>query len=65
MEAIAVQPQRHFRAAERGEWISRYRSSQVPPSDFAQPHGLKLGTLYRWLRQERQPSCPDTEASVF
>ncbi len=65
MEAIAVQRQPHFSAAERGEWISLYRSSQLPASQFAQQHGLKLGTLYRWLRQERQRSCPDTEASAF
>jgi hypothetical protein len=36
-------------------------SSQLPANQFAQQHGLKLGTLYRWLHQERQ----NTEASAF
>jgi transposase-like protein len=65
MEAIATQRQHHFSAAERGEWISLYRSSQLPASQFAPQHGLNLGTLYRWLRQERQHSSADTEASGF
>ncbi len=65
MEAIATQRQRHFNAAERAEWISLYRSSQLPANQFAQQHGLKLGTLYRWLHQERQRSSPNTEASAF
>jgi len=65
MEAIATQRRRHFSAAERGEWISLYHSSRLPARQFAQQHDLKLGTIYRWLRQERQPSGPDREASAF
>lgn len=65
MEAIAVQRQRRSSAAERGEWISLYRSSQVSASQFAQQHGLNRGTLYRWLRQERRRSSAETEASAF
>lgn len=52
-------------AAERAEWISLYRSSGLPQEQFAPQHGLKLGTLQRWLRQERQQSSPSNEASTF
>lgn len=61
----ATQRQRRFSAAERGEWISRYRSSQLPTSQFAQQHGLNRGTLYRWLRQERPPRAADSEGLAF
>jgi len=57
MEAITTQRQRHFNAEEReerAEWISLYHSSQLPQKQFAQEHGLKLGTLQRWLREEHQ-----------
>jgi transposase-like protein len=64
MEAITTQRQRHFNAEERAEWISLYRSSQLPQEQFAQQHALKLGTLQRWLRQDRR-SSPSTEASAF
>lgn len=63
METVATQRLRHFSAAERGEWISLYRPSQLPLDQFAQQHGLKQGTLQRWLRQERQRSSPSPEAS--
>jgi transposase-like protein len=65
MEAIATQRQRHFNAEERAEWISLYRSSQLPQEQFAQQHALKLGTLQRWLREEHRGSSPSTEAAAF
>lgn|SRR5262249_55232278 len=65
MEAVATQRRRRSSAEERAEWISLYRSSQWPLDQFAQQHGLKLGTLQRWLRQEHQRSSPSSEASAF
>jgi transposase-like protein len=65
MEAITTQRQRHFNAEQRAEWVSLYHSSQLPQEQFAQQNGLKLGTLQRWLREERQRSSPSTAASAF
>jgi hypothetical protein len=68
MQAITTnktQRQRHFNAEQRGEWIARYRSTQLPQEQFARQHGLKLGTLQRWLREEHQRSSPSTAASAF
>jgi len=65
MEAITTRRQRHCNAAERAEWVSRYYSSQLSQEQFTQQHGLKLGTLQRWLREERQRSSLSTEASAF
>lgn len=65
MGTIATHRQRHFSAAERAEWISLYRSSQLPASQFAQQQGLKLRTLYGWLRRGCPRSSPDAEVSAF
>jgi hypothetical protein len=68
MEAIIAsktQRQRHFNAGQRAEWIALYRSAQLPQEQFAQQNDLKLGTLQRWLREERQRSSPSTAASAF
>jgi hypothetical protein len=34
---------------ERRQWISRFRASGLTQPEFAREHGLKLGTLQRWL----------------
>jgi transposase-like protein len=65
MIASETQHQRHFNAEQRAEWITLYRSAQLPQEQFAQQHGLKLGTLQRWLREEHQRSSPSTAASAF
>jgi|SRR5215470_1833253 len=65
METVATQRRRYYNAAERAEWISRYRSSQLPASQFTEQHGLKLETLCRWLRQERPCSSANPLASGF
>jgi transposase-like protein len=39
----------HFTTEERETWVSRFRSSGLTQPEFAREHGLKLGTLQRWL----------------
>jgi hypothetical protein len=65
METVATQRRRYYNAAERAEWISLYRSSQLPASQFTQQYGLKLETLCRWLRQERPSSSPSPVTAGF
>jgi transposase-like protein len=65
MEAITTQRQRHFNTAERSEWVALYHSSQLPQEQFVQQHGLRLGTLQRWLREERERNSSSAEAPVF
>jgi transposase-like protein len=59
--------QRHPRvsAQERAQWVSQYGSSQLPASKFAEQHGLKVGTLQRWIREERQRGSSPSEAPGF
>ena len=52
-------------AEERAQWVSQYHSSQVSAREFAQQHGLKEGTLQRWIREEGQPSQACSEATEF
>ena len=49
MNSLSEQRRRHFTTEERESWISRFRSSGLTQPQFAREHGLKLGTLQRWL----------------
>jgi transposase-like protein len=59
--------QRHARvsAEERAQWVSQYGTSRLPASKFAEQHGLKIGTLQRWIREERQRGGVPKEAPGF
>jgi len=48
-QAGSSRDRRTFPGEERAEWVSRFRSSGLTQPQFAQAHGLKLGTLQRWL----------------
>ncbi len=48
-QAGSKRGRRTFTGEERAEWVSRFRSSGLTQPQFAQAHGLKLGTLQRWL----------------
>ena len=49
MNSPAKQRRTLFTAEERETWVSRFRSSGLTQPQFAREHGLKLGTLQRWL----------------
>ena len=49
MNSPTKQRHPHFTAEERETWVSRFRSSGLTQPEFAREHGLKLGTLQRWL----------------
>ena len=49
MNSSPKQQRSHFTAEERESWVSRFRSSGLTQPEFAREHGLKLGTLQRWL----------------
>jgi len=44
METNFIEKHRYCNRNERAEWITRYRSSGLRPAQFAEQHGLKLGT---------------------
>jgi hypothetical protein len=40
---------RRTTAAERAQWVERFRASGLTQAEFAQQHGLNLGTFRQWL----------------
>ena len=52
MEPTGIEKHRYCNRNERAEWIMRYRSSGLCPAQFAEQHGLKLGTLRNWSQKE-------------
>jgi transposase-like protein len=64
MESLTVQRRSRVSAEERAQWVSQYHSSGLSTRQFVQQHGLKDGTLQRWIREERQRS-PASEAAGF
>ncbi len=52
METTTVQRGHYCNQEERAQWVARYCSSALRPGQFAEQHGLKLGTLRRWIQQE-------------
>ena len=65
METTTIQHRHYCNQQERGAWISRYRSSGLQSWQFAEQHGLKLGTLRRWLQQEDDRNSTASEPSGF
>ena len=65
MESLTVQRRFRVSAEERAQWVSQYHSSGLSTRQFAQQHGLKDGTLQRWVREERQRSPSASEAAGF
>jgi transposase-like protein len=64
-EAMVLQRRPRVSAEERAQWVSQYGSSQLPASKFAEQHGLRIGTLQRWIREERQRGGSQREAPGF
>ena len=67
-QAGGKQGRRTFTGDERADWVSRVRSSGLTQAEFAREHGLKLGTLQRWLygrgapaARKRKPPVPAPE----
>lgn len=65
METTGIETHHYCNRNERAEWITRYRSSGLRPAQFAEQHGLKLGTLRRWMQEEGQGSSLSRETSGF
>ena len=64
-QAGGKQGRRTFTGDERADWVSRFRSRGLTQPEFAREHGLKLGTLQRWLygrgaqaATQRKPRVP-------
>ncbi len=64
MELAGIEKHRYCNRNERAEWITQYRSSGLRPAQFAEQHGLKLGTLRR-IQKEGPGSSPGSETSGF
>jgi len=45
--------------------LPQYRSSGLRPAQFAEQHGLKLGTLRNWIQKEGPGSSLGSETSGF
>lgn len=62
---MVLQHRTRVSAEARAQWVSQYVSSQLPASKFAEQHGLKVGTLQRWIREERQRGGSPSAAPGF
>jgi hypothetical protein len=65
MEPTGIEKHHYRNRNERAEWITRYHSSGLRPAQFAEQHGLKLGTLRHWIQKEGHRSSPGSETSGF
>jgi hypothetical protein len=65
METTCIEKHRYCNRNERAEWITRYRSSGLRPAQFAEQHGLKLGTLRNWIQKESHESSLGRETTGF
>jgi hypothetical protein len=65
MEPTGIEKHHYCNRNERAEWITRYRSSGLRPAQFAERHGLKLGTLRRWMQEEGPRGSLGSETSGF
>ena len=65
METTCIEKHRYCNRNERAEWIARYRSSGLRPPQFAEQHGLKLGTLRNWIQKETHESSLGRETTGF
>jgi hypothetical protein len=65
MESTGIEKHHYCNRNERAEWITRYRSSGLRPAQFAEQHGLKLGTLRRWMQEEGPRGSLGSETSGF
>jgi hypothetical protein len=54
MKQASSSQRKRFNKQEQGDWLRRYRGSGLTQGEFAAQHGLKLGTLVRWLAKERR-----------
>ena len=56
MKHFSTRARRRFTADERANFVALCRQSGLTQSAFARQHGIKLGTLQRWLfRLKTQP----------
>jgi transposase-like protein len=51
-------------AAQRAQWVERFKQSGLTQRAFAQRHRLGLSTLVRWLAQARAGSTKSVFAEV-
>ena len=53
MSQLSIKRTRHPRttAAQRREWVERYKRSGMSVPEFSQEHGMGHNTLYRWLSE--------------
>ena len=65
METTCIEKHRYCNRNERAEWIARYRSSGLRAPQFAEQHGLKLGTLRNWIQKEAHESSLGRETTGF
>ncbi len=51
--------------AQRQDWIQQWRASGLSAQLFAQQHGLRMGTFYRWLAQANRSVSAPTKSVLF
>lgn len=49
---------RTYSAAEKVEWVKKYRQSGLSQREFSKRAGIEYISLYRWARKERQGGKP-------
>jgi len=49
---------RTYSAAEKAEWVKKYRQSGLSQREFSKQAGIEYMSLYRWARKERERSKP-------
>lgn len=51
-------------ATERARWAQRFSQSGLSQREFASRHGLRLSTLQRWLKLNREVVAPPAFAEL-
>lgn len=61
----SISRRRQSSAAERIRWVQAWERSDLTQSDFAETHGLRVGTLRNWVRQQDRGSASGAERLDF
>ena len=61
----AIVVRKRFTAAERARALEEYRASGLTQREFAARVGISAGSLYNWLRRDRNGSSPAGKVSFL
>jgi len=54
---------RTYSAAQKVEWVRKYRESGLSQREFSKQAGIEYMSLYRWARKQRESGQPGQKES--